>query len=71
MADALILVIRGGLVVDGTGGAPFEADVGISGTRIVEIGRIRGRRAQEIDARGLLVTPGFVDAHTHCRPVNH
>jgi N-acyl-D-aspartate/D-glutamate deacylase len=65
MADALILVIRGGLVVDGTGGAPFEADVGISGTRIVEIGRIRGRRAQEIDARGLLVTPGFVDAHTH------
>jgi N-acyl-D-aspartate/D-glutamate deacylase len=65
MTDALTLVIRGGLVVDGTGAAPFEADVGISGTRIVEVGRIAGRGAEEIDARGLLVTPGFVDPHTH------
>jgi N-acyl-D-aspartate/D-glutamate deacylase len=64
MTDALTLVIRGGLVVDGTGAAPFEADVGISGTRIVEVGRIAGRGAEEIDARGLLVTPGFVDPHT-------
>jgi N-acyl-D-aspartate/D-glutamate deacylase len=65
MTDALTLVIRGGLVVDGTGAAPFEADVGISGTRIAEVGRIAGRGAEEIDARGLLVTPGFVDPHTH------
>ena len=65
MADALTLVIRGGLVVDGTGAAPFEADVGISGARIVAVGRVPERGIEEIDARGLLVTPGFVDAHTH------
>jgi N-acyl-D-aspartate/D-glutamate deacylase len=65
MADDLSLVIRGGTVVDGSGSAPFEADVGVSKGRIVEIGRIAGRGAEEIDARGLLVTPGFVDAHTH------
>ena len=65
MTNALTLVIRGGLVVDGTGGAPFEADVGISGTRITAVGRIPDRGVEEIDARGLLVTPGFVDPHTH------
>ncbi len=65
MADALTLVIRGGLVVDGTGRPPFEADVGISGSRIAVVGRIPDRGVEEIDARGLLVTPGFVDAHTH------
>ena len=65
MTDALTLVIRNGCVVDGTGAAPFEADVGISGNRIVEVGRIAGRGAEEIDARGLIVTPGFVDPHTH------
>jgi len=65
MKDALTLVIRGGLVVDGTGGAPYEADVGISGTRITAVGRISDRGVEEIDARGLLVTPGFVDPHTH------
>ena len=65
MADALILVIRGGTVVDGTGAAPFEADIGISGNRIMQVGRVTGSAAEEIDARGMLVTPGFVDAHTH------
>jgi N-acyl-D-aspartate/D-glutamate deacylase len=65
MTDVLTLVIRGGLVVDGTGRAPFEADVGISGERIVAVGRIAGRGVDEIDAHGLLVTPGFVDPHTH------
>lgn len=65
MTDALTLVIRGGTVVDGTGAAPFEADVGIAGKRIVQVGRVAGRGAEEIDARGLLVTPGFVDPHTH------
>jgi N-acyl-D-aspartate/D-glutamate deacylase len=62
MAD---LVIRGGTVVDGTGGAPIEADVAIEGGRITEIGRVVARGKQEIDARGRMVTPGFVDIHTH------
>jgi N-acyl-D-aspartate/D-glutamate deacylase len=65
MADALTLVIRGGVVVDGTGAAPLEADVGIAGNRIVRVGQIREAGTEEIDARGHLVTPGFVDAHTH------
>ena len=65
MTDVLTLVIRGGVVVDGTGRPPFEADVGISGERIVAVGRIADRGVDEIDARGLLVTPGFVDPHTH------
>jgi N-acyl-D-aspartate/D-glutamate deacylase len=65
MTDALTLVIRGGTVVDGTGAAPFEADVGVAGDRIAAVGRIAPGRAEEIDARGLLVTPGFVDPHTH------
>jgi N-acyl-D-aspartate/D-glutamate deacylase len=65
MADDLTLVIRGGLVVDGTGAAPFEADVGVAGDRIVQVGRIAARGVEEIDARGLIVTPGFVDPHTH------
>jgi len=59
------LVIRGGIVVDGTGAPGFEADVGIVGGRIAAIGRVASREAEEIDARGKLVTPGFVDVHTH------
>lgn len=59
------LVLRGGTVVDGSGGAPREADVAISGRRIAEVGRIAGSGREEIDARGLVVTPGFVDIHTH------
>jgi N-acyl-D-aspartate/D-glutamate deacylase len=59
------LVIRGGLVVDGLGGEPREADVAISGGRITAVGEAAGRGAEEIDAKGLLVTPGFVDLHTH------
>ena len=59
------LVIRGGTVIDGTGGAPIEADVALSGSRIVAIGTIAGSGREEIDAKGKLVTPGFVDIHTH------
>lgn len=59
------LVIRGGTVVDGTGSAPREADVGIVGGRIAAVGALPGGGAEEIDARGKLVTPGFVDIHTH------
>ncbi|HEY4939885.1 MAG TPA: amidohydrolase family protein [Rhizomicrobium sp.] len=59
------IVIRGGTVVDGTGGEPFSADVGIAGGRIAEIGRIAAKGKEEIDADGLTVSPGFIDLHTH------
>ena len=54
-----------GTVVDGSGGAPFTADVAIAGGRIVAVGRSDGRARRIIDASGLLVTPGFVDVHAH------
>jgi N-acyl-D-amino-acid deacylase len=59
------LVIRGGTVVDGSGLGGYRADVGIVGDRIALVGKIKERGAQEIDADGLVVSPGFVDAHTH------
>jgi N-acyl-D-aspartate/D-glutamate deacylase len=59
------LVIRGGTVIDGTGAPERTADVAIRAGRIVEVGRIAGRGRREIDAAGALVTPGFVDIHTH------
>ncbi|MBI2169939.1 MAG: amidohydrolase family protein [Actinobacteria bacterium] len=59
------LVIRGGTVVDGTGGDRFSADVAIDGGVIADVGRVTGPGREEIDADGLLVTPGFVDIHTH------
>ena len=59
------LVIRGGTVVDGTGGPPYEADVALAGDRIAAIGKALPKGDREIDARGKLVTPGFVDVHTH------
>lgn len=65
MIQDLTLVVRNGTVVDGTGADPYEADVAVSGGRIVEIGKVAGRGVEEIDARGKLVTPGFVDIHTH------
>ena len=65
MDRAFDLVIRGGTVVDGSGGAAFEADVAVRDGRIAAVGRVAGSGAEEIDARGKLVTPGFVDVHTH------
>jgi len=59
------LVIRGGTVVDGTGDASRLADVGVASGRIQAVGKIDGRGTREIDAAGALVTPGFVDIHTH------
>lgn len=63
--QALDLVIRGGLLMDGHGGAPRVADIGVRGALIAEIGDIAPGAAAEIDARGKIVTPGFVDIHTH------
>ena len=65
MTSSFDLVIRGGEVADGLGGALISADVAIRDGLIVEVGQLTGSGKQEIDARGLLVTPGFVDIHTH------
>ena len=59
------LIIRNGTVVDGTGGDPYRADVAVVGASIAAIGAVGGRGTTELDATGLLVTPGFVDVHTH------
>ena len=65
MTDAPDLVIRGGNIADGKGGDLFEADVAISGGKITEVGKVSAKGKEEIDARGKLVAPGFVDVHTH------
>ena len=59
------LVIRGGTIADGLGSPLFEADVAVDNGRISAVGRIEVNGSQEIDAHGKLVTPGFVDIHTH------
>ena len=59
------LIIRGGTVHDGLGGAPRVADVAVKDGRIAAIGDVSGSALEEIDARGRIVTPGFVDVHTH------
>jgi N-acyl-D-aspartate/D-glutamate deacylase len=59
------LVIRNGTVVDGSGSPPRQADVGVKGGRITAVGRVPERGAQEVDAEGHAVAPGFIDGHTH------
>ena len=61
----LDLIIRGGTLVDGTGAAPVVGDIGVQGDRIVAVGKVEGTARREIDATGLLITPGWVDIHTH------
>ncbi len=64
MAD-FDLIIRGGTVHDGQGGAPRVADIAVKDGLIAAIGTVVGSAPEELDARGLIVTPGFVDVHTH------
>jgi N-acyl-D-aspartate/D-glutamate deacylase len=59
------LVIRNGTIVDGSGGDPYEADLAVIDGKIAAIGGNIAKGTEEIDARGKLVTPGFVDVHTH------
>ncbi len=59
------LAIRGGTLYDGTGSPGVRADVGVCDGRIVAVGDVPGRASEEIDATGCIVTPGFVDIHTH------
>jgi N-acyl-D-aspartate/D-glutamate deacylase len=65
MSSEFDLVIRGGHVIDGSGSPGRVCDVAISAGRIAHVGRVEGRGREEIDAGGQLVTPGFVDIHTH------
>jgi N-acyl-D-aspartate/D-glutamate deacylase len=58
-------IIRGGTIVDGSGAAPYTADVAIQDGRIAEIGRVSGAARETIDADGAIITPGFIDHHTH------
>ncbi|HZC17974.1 MAG TPA: amidohydrolase family protein [Caulobacteraceae bacterium] len=59
------LVVRGGLVHDGQGSAPVEADVAVKDGLIAAVGQVSGRGTEEVDAVGQVVTPGFIDIHTH------
>jgi N-acyl-D-amino-acid deacylase len=64
------LAIVGGTIVDGSGGSRIRADVGVRDGKIVAIGRVpRSQAAQTIDAQGLVVSPGFIDVHTHAENV--
>lgn len=65
MAHTGSLIIRNGTIVDGTGAKPFIGDIKIVDGLIKEVGLVNGSADQEIDAKGMLVTPGFVDIHTH------
>ena len=66
VSGRLDVLISGGWVVDGTGNPPYPADVAIAGDRIVDVGRLPGAQADRIvDATGRVVTPGFIDAHSH------
>lgn len=65
---SLDVVVRNGTIVDGLGGQPYVGDLAVRGGVITEIGEVSGRDGgahRVIDATGLLVTPGFVDLHTH------
>jgi N-acyl-D-aspartate/D-glutamate deacylase len=62
------VIISGGTIYDGSGGAPFIADIGIADGIIQAIGKIKPGNSKVIDASGLIISPGFIDRHTHCDP---
>ena len=64
-AESYDLVIRNGRVVDGTGNPAWFADIAVRAGRIVRVGQVNGEAKEEIEARGLMVAPGFIDVHTH------
>ena len=61
----LDLIIRNGMVIDGTGSPKFKADIGVKGNSVIAIGEVSSTAIREIDASGAVVTPGFIDLHTH------
>ena len=65
MAAEFDLVVRNGTVIDGSGAEPRQADVAMADGRVVAVGAVAGSGREELDARGMAVTPGFVDIHTH------
>lgn len=63
------LIVRNGRIVDGSGNPAFFADVGIKDGRIAALGKVAGSAKEELDAKGLIVAPGFIDVHTHADEV--
>ena len=59
------LLIRNATVIDGTRAPRYEGDIAIEGGRIAAVGAVAGKAKKEIDARGRIAAPGFIDAHTH------
>src|SRR5215831_17062460 len=68
-AETYDVVIRHGRVVDGSGNPAFFGDVAVKDGRIASIGRVSGDAKSEIDAKGLIIAPGFIDVHTHADDV--
>ena len=58
-------LVKGGTIVDGSGSPPYAGDLGVRGGRIVAVGVVDEEAAETFDATGLVVTPGFIDNHTH------
>ena len=65
MEETPTLIIRNGTIIDGSGGQTYEADIEVTGSKISHIGKSHRKADYEIDASDRIVTPGFVDIHTH------
>src|SRR2546426_357934 len=69
-AETFDLILRKGRIIDGTGNPAYFADLAVKDGRIAAIGKVRGEAREEIDVRGLIVSPGFIDVHTHAEEVD-